>query len=151
MQKETPIFFLLLLCGLTVFAQTPENSSQNKSEVERVEKAVYELNQAMVNRDETALKNLTTEALTYGHSSGNIENKQAFVDAVVHGDFNFISTDTENQTVYFSGDDTAVVRHIFLIEAINKGNPVSIRLGNMMVFKKQKNQWRLLARQAYKL
>jgi hypothetical protein len=105
----------------------------------------------MVNRDETALKNLTTEALTYGHSSGNIENKQAFVDAVVHGDFNFISTDTENQTVYFSGDDTAVVRHIFLIEAINKGNPVSIRLGNMMVFKKQKNQWRLLARQAYKL
>ena len=61
------------------------------------------------------------EELTYGHSSGNLEDKKAFVEADVHGDFDFTSTATENQTVFFSGDDTAVVRHIFLIEALSKG------------------------------
>jgi hypothetical protein len=151
MRQGRPTFFLLFFCVVTVFAQNTKKFEGTKTAREQVVSVVYQLNQAMVDRDEETLRNLTMEELTYGHSSGTLENKKAFIDAVVHGDFDFTSTATENQTVFFSGNDTAVVRHIFLIEAISKGQPVQIRIGNMMVFKKQKKQWKLLARQAYKL
>ena len=151
MQKRAQAFYFLFFCGLTVFAQSSTNFKGTDTDREQVVSVIEQLNQAMVDRDEDTLRNLTMEELTYGHSSGTLEDKKAFVEAVVHGDFDFTSTATENQTVFFSGDDMAVVRHIFLIEALSKGLPVQIRIGNMMVLKKQKKQWKLLARQAYKL
>jgi hypothetical protein len=151
MQRRAQAFYFLFFCGLTVFAQSSTNFKGTDTDREQVVSVIEQLNQAMVDRDEDTLRNLTMEELTYGHSSGTLEDKKAFVEAVVHGDFDFTSTATENQTVFFSGDDTAVVRHIFLIEALSKGQPVQIRIGNMMVLKKQKKQWKLLARQAYKL
>jgi len=151
MQKTIPAFVLLLIGLLPLSVQTQQNLGQNKAEMERIEAVVNRLNQAMVDRDGETLKDLTLEELSYGHSGGAVENKEAFVEAVVNGDFDFIATSTENQSISFSGNDTAVVRHLFLIDAINKGEKVHIRIGNMMVLKKQKNQWKLLARQAYKL
>ena len=145
------ITFLFFINCYSLFSQTVLEANSNKDEQERVLLAVSELNQAMVNRDKETLSLRTMEELSYGHSSGKIENKKAFIDEIISGDFDFISTDTENQSVFFSGENTAVVRHIFIIEALNKGEKVQIRIGNMMVLKKQQNQWRLLARQAYKL
>lgn len=147
----TAIAGLLLFNGFNAFSQTAMQLNSNEDDKALVILAVSELNQAMVDRDQETLELLTMDELSYGHSSGKIENKEAFIHEVVNGDFDFISSATENQTVLFSGEDTAVVRHIFKIEALNMGENVSIRIGNMLVFKKQHNQWKLLARQAYKL
>ena len=145
------ITFLFFINCYSLFSQTVLEENSNKGEQERLLLAVSELNQAMVNRDKETLSLRTMEELSYGHSNGKIENKKAFIDEIISGDFDFISTDTENQSVFFSGENIAVVRHIFIIEALNKGEKVHIRIGNMMVLKKLQNQWRLLARQAYKL
>ena len=145
------MLFLLTFNGFYAYAQSSAEVDSNKDEEALVLLAVSELNQAMVNRDRATLELRTLEELSYGHSGGKIEDKQAFINGIIYGDFDFVSTATENQTVFFSGKNTAVVRHIFVIEAINKGEKVNLRIGNMMVFKKQQNQWRLLARQAYKL
>jgi hypothetical protein len=145
-----PLFLVMFHC-YGAFAQTAAEADAPKDEKAAVLMAVSQLNQAMVDREKATLELITMEELSYGHSGGKIETKKAFIDDIVQGDFDFIATDTENQTVFFSGDDTAVVRHIFLIEAVNKGERVNIRIGNMMVFKKHQSQWKLLARQAYKL
>ena len=151
MKKIIYLSILLVFSGLLVSAQTSKNSIKDNGDIEKVALAINNLSQAMVNRDSAALHNLMMEKLTYGHSSGKIENKQEFIDEVVNGDFDFISIDTEEQTIFLSGDDTAIVRHFFHTKAISADKPVDIRIGNMMVLRKQKGQWKILARQAYKL
>ena len=151
MQKRAQAFYFLFFCGLTVFAQSPNNFEGTDTDREQIVSVIEQLKEEMLEGDEETLIKNKREEWTYWHSNRKLEDKKAFVEAVVHGDFDFTSTATENQTVFFSGDDTAVVRHIFLIEALSKGQPVQIRIGNMIVLKKHKKQWKLLARQAYKL
>ncbi len=122
--------------------------SPNKADVE---KAVATFNEAMVNPERDLLERLCADELSYGHSSGIIQNKAEFIDDLINGPFNFLSVDSPEQTIQLSGD-TAIVRHIFLASATNDGKPVDIRIGNMQVYKSDnEGKWRLLARQAYKL
>lgn len=104
----------------------------------------------MVDKDGKALENLTAKDLTYGHSSGKIENKAQYIDAVLNGTFVFSSIVPEEQNIHISGD-TAIVRHIFVAEGSNDGEPADVRIGIMMTYQKQEGKWILLARQAYKL
>lgn len=115
-----------------------------------VQKKVTELYTAMVDRNKDTLEELTAEDLSYGHSSGRIENKSEYVDAVVNGSFDFLSIDAKNQTIAFAGTN-AIVRHIFETKALDDGDEVHIEIGALLVFQNQDGDWKLLARQAYKL
>lgn len=136
-----PFVFLLLL---TVAA-----SAQSKDEGE-VAAAVEKFNQAMVQADGGSLERLTAEELSYGHSSGKVQDKTAFVEDVVKGPFDFVTIDVADQTIKMAGE-TAVVRHVFSSQATNNGSPTNIRIGNVLVWQKQAGEWKLLARQAFKL
>jgi len=72
------------------------------------------------------------------------------MDQVLNGAFDYTSVSTSGQTIHVSGD-TAVVRHILSIEGSNEGQPTSLRLGVILCFQKQGGNYRLLARQGYKL
>lgn len=111
---------------------------------------VDKLYAAMVDKDKAVLENLTAENLTYGHSSGTLENKNQYVEAVMTGPFNFISITPVDQTIEIS-DSTAIVRHIFAAKGVNDGVDTDVRIGVLMAWQKQKGNWLLLARQAYKL
>lgn len=124
-------------------------NAQTKKE-ERFVQLVNEFNQAIISTDSTALKNLVWKDLSYGHSSGAIQNKAAFIAGVMNGPNFFRKFELQNQTIKVSGKN-AVVRHIAIAQAVNKGNPVEIRFGNIMVWQKKQGKWRLLARQGYKL
>lgn len=137
---------LLILFALNVFSACGQ-TSQTTAEVGAKVAALYE---AMIDKDEMALKNLTADKLTYGHSSGTLENKTQFIDAVINGPFDYLSISPEEQKIILSGD-VALVRHIFVTHALNDGKPTDIRIGNLMTFQKQNGEWKLLARQAYKL
>jgi len=116
-----------------------------------VEKTVLAFNDAMVNAQKEVLENLCADELTYGHSSGSIQNKEEFIDDLINGPFDFSSLIGEDQTINISGD-TAVVRHIFVAEGTRDGKPADVRIGNMQVYQRQEDgSWKLLARQAYKL
>ncbi|MFD2100705.1 nuclear transport factor 2 family protein [Flagellimonas iocasae] len=113
--------------------------------------ALGALDQALIDRDSATLSSITAANLTYGHSSGNIQNKQEFIDDVMNGPFRFVSITNEDQSVDISGN-TGIVRHILSAEATNAGNPAKVRIGIIMVFQQnQNNEVVLLARQAYKL
>ena len=62
----------------------------------------------------------------------------------------FKSFDLRDQTVAIAGKN-AIVRHITTAQAINNGNPVEIKFGNLMVWQKYRGSWKLIARQGYKL
>ena len=120
-------------------------------EKETVLEALGKLDQALIDRDSATLTSITAPNLTYGHSSGNIQDKQEFIDDVMNGAFRFVSITNEHQTVTISGN-VGIVRHILSAEATNAGNPAKVRIGIIMVFQEnENNEVVLLARQAYKL
>jgi hypothetical protein len=104
----------------------------------------------MVDKNKDILEDLTLEKLTYGHSSGSIENKSEYVDGVLNGAFQFTSITPIDQTISIN-NDVGVVRHIFKGEGTNNGTPAKVNIGCLLVFQKENGNWKLLARQAFKL
>lgn len=152
----TLILFLLLL-GCKEQANESEKKEQDHTSslpapaVSQVEAAVNNFNEALVNPTVEKLNNLCSDKLTYGHSSGLVQNKEVFVNDVVNGSFDFLTVDAPEQTIYLSGE-TAVVRNLFVSKATNKGEPIDIRLGCVQIYKRQEDgSWKLLMRQAFKI
>jgi len=111
---------------------------------------VETLRKAMVDGDKSALEKIAATELTYGHSSGKLEDKAAFVEAIASGKSDFVSIDLTEQTITVSGD-VAIVRHKLAAETNDGGKPGSVKLAILTVWKKQGKEWKLLARQAVKL
>ncbi|GAB3826719.1 nuclear transport factor 2 family protein [Pontibacter rugosus] len=141
--KKT-FFFLSLLLTLAVAAK-----AQSKAETE-VAAAVEKLKTAMVDGNKQALESIAATELSYGHSSGNIEDKTAFVSSLTSGKSDFVTIDLTDQTIKVAGN-TAIVRHKLSAETNDSGKPGNVKLGVMLVWQKQQGQWKLLARQAYKI
>lgn len=135
------IIALILTAGIA--------SAQSKDEL-AVAAAVESLNKGMVSPVKAFLEGIASDALSYGHSGGKVENKAEFVEGLVNGPFKFQTAASQDQKIIVSGNN-ATVRHIFLAKATNAGAPVDLRIGNLMVWRKEGGKWKLLARQAYKI
>lgn len=138
---------LLIFIGLYALSAVGQNSRDETSQITVGVEALYK---AMVSKDKATLEKLTLDKLTYGHSSGTLENKNQYVEAVMNGPFDFISITPVDQSIEIS-NDTAVVRHYFDAKGTDNGKAVDVHIGVMMVWQKNEGDWRLLARQAYKL
>ena len=112
--------------------------------------AVENLKKAMIDGDKAGLTNITADQLSYGHSSGKVEDKATFVDNIVSGKSDFVTIELTNQTIAVSGD-AAIVRHTLSATTNDGGNPGSVKLNILLIWQKQKGQWKLLARQAVKI
>lgn len=132
-------FVLLFICTTSVFAQDAD-----------VSKAVETLRQALLDGKKDALEKIAHDNLTYGHSSGLVEDKAAFVEALASGKSDFTSIALSDQVIKVSGN-TATVRHKLTGENVSNGTAANINLSVLLVFVKEKGEWKLLARQAVKI
>ena len=112
--------------------------------------AVAALNKAMIDADKITLENLTDDELSYGHSTGKVENKTEYVASMVGGPLDFSSIDVSNQTIKLVGKN-AIVRHAFSAKLTDGGTAKEVKINVLMVWKKEKRKWKLLARQGYKI
>lgn len=143
-------FISILLCGGLLLSQLAYAGDKETPEAE-VNSRVAALSDAMVKADGDALKKLTSLALSYGHSSGRVENQAEFVENILNGNSNFLSIELLDQNISIV-DDIAIVRHILSGNTHDKGKePGTVRIGVMLVWKKIQGDWVLLARQAYRL
>ena len=108
------------------------------------------MNAAMISKDRSVLDKLTAEELSFGHSTGVVENKSEFVNNVLSGPTTFFKIDISNQSINPAGD-VAIVRNISSISGTSKGQPLELKIGVLMIWKKQGDNWKLLARQGFKL
>jgi ketosteroid isomerase-like protein len=135
-------FFLTILSVGVVRAQDKDEQA--------VGAAVESLRKALVDPDKATLDRLVTDELTYGHSSGLIQDKAAFEEALLSKSSDFVTIDLSQQTVKVVGN-TAWVRHILSATTNDGGKPGTTKLSVLLVWVKQKGAWRLLARQAVKV
>lgn len=142
MKKATMLIgFLCLFSGYV--AATPAAADKD------VALAVDHLTQAMLHKDIPELNALTAENLTYGHSSGKIQDKQAFIADIETGKSAFKTLEMQNQTITVSGD-VALVRHHFSAQALKGTEVVPTEIENLQIWQKQNGKWLLVGRQAYK-
>ncbi|MBC7847340.1 MAG: nuclear transport factor 2 family protein [Flavobacterium sp.] len=125
--------------------------AQNKSKDEiAVATRVETLRQAMIDANGAKLKELTSTGLSYGHSSGLVQNQEVFIEKIANGESDFVTIEFQNQTIEIVGDN-AVVRHNLVAHTKDGGIDKDIKIGIMLVWQKQKSKWVLIARQAFKL
>jgi ketosteroid isomerase-like protein len=137
---------LLFLLGFVIAVGSRAQGAGEKEVAARVE----QLRLAMVNADGKALRDLTAEKLSYGHSSGTIEGREAFVENIVNGKSDFVAIDLNDQSIMISGD-VAIVRHKMTGQTNDGGKPGSLKINVLLVWQKQRRQWKLVARQSTKI
>jgi sulfur carrier protein ThiS len=96
------------------------------------------------------LEKLTTEQLSYGHSDGRVQDKAQFIDGVVTRKALVKSLTFPQLTVAVAGN-AAVVRHVYESESETDGKTTTVKIGALQVWQKRDGNWKLLARQGYKL
>src|ERR1044071_9067184 len=114
--KKLVISFIICALSISVYAQTKDEKD--------VAAAVELMRKAMIDGDQTRLTGLAADDLSYGHSSGKVQDKKEFVDAIVSGASDFVTIDLTNQTIKVSGN-TAIVRHILSAKTNDGGKPGS--------------------------
>ncbi|WP_312272312.1 nuclear transport factor 2 family protein [Pseudomonas sp.] len=133
--------FLCLFSGYAMAATSSDETA--------VAEAVDKLTQAMWHKDIAGLNALTAENLTYGHSSGNIQDKKAFIADIETGKSAFKELKMLNQKITMSGD-VALVRNHFSAQAINSGKLTPTEIENFQIWQKQNGEWLLIGRQAFR-
>ena len=110
--------------------------------------AVEALRKAMVAGDKAALEKLAMDELSYGHSSGRLENKAEFIATLTSGKAGFSAIELSDQTINVV-DKIALVRHVF--NGTRRNDASNMKLAILTVWLQQQDQWKLLARQAARL
>ncbi|MCH5596520.1 nuclear transport factor 2 family protein [Niabella ginsengisoli] len=125
------------------------NTNAQHSYAGQVEKTVSQFVKALEDSDLKALNGMASPKLTYGHSSGKIENKEQFLQTFKTGASDFVKINITDQTVDITGN-TAIIRHLFDADTNDNNKPGHVTLKVMTVWQKQGTKWILLARQAVK-
>jgi len=143
--------FKRLLAIMAISAFTLTNVSAQTKDEKAVADAVETLRKAMVSADKTTLDGITLDQLTYGHSSGKLEDKKTFVENITNGNSHFLDITLTDQTITVV-KETAIVRHKLSANTDDKGKgPGKVELYILLVWQKNGGKWKLLARQAVKV
>jgi hypothetical protein len=140
MRKILVLFF----CLISFFAMAQSKEEKIWSRVNDLTKAVFET------KDAKALEDIVSGSVTYGHSGGNLEDKQTMISKAVASKTTYKNIEFERVSMDRDGK-TAVLRHILRAVSIENGVESPLNLSIMQVWKKESGKWRLWARQAVKI
>jgi len=138
----------LFFTGIVLIVMVMVVNAQSKDET-AVANAVEQLRKAMIDGNKSELENIVLDKLSYGHSSGYVEDKTEFVDKIASGKSDFVTIGLKDQTIRVNGK-TAVVRHKLDATTLDNGKQGEVHLSILLIFQKENKQWKLLARQAVK-
>lgn len=139
--KHYLILSVFLIFGIITSAQTKKEK--------QVADAVESLRKAMIDGNKTALEEIVSDKLSYGHSGGHIDDKKEFVDKLTTGKSDFVTMELKDQTITVNGK-TAIVRHMLSATTNDNNKPGEVHLLVLLIWQKQGGHWKLWARQAVK-
>ncbi len=140
------ILSCMMLCAFLISTQ---QSVAQSVKIRNIQTAIDNLKNAMVSGDRLQLEKIASDKLSYGHSGGHIEGKSEFIEKIVSGKSDFVSIDFTEQTISVVGKN-AIVRHQLSAVTNDNGKPGNVKIKVLLIFLKEKGQWKMLARQAVK-
>lgn len=141
--KKLLFILLLLICTSSVFSQ-PGKEGEVWTKVEDLHKAIFET------KDSVVIQKLVADSVTYGHSTGLLENKPVMLHNTVHNIENYKNFSFERISTTYVGS-TVIVRFVFRADVTKEGVTNPLNLSIMQVWGKDKGDWKLFARQAVKI
>ena len=122
-------------------------SNAQTKDVSAVSAAVEAFRKAMESADRSALEKLVADELTYGHSTARLEDKAAFIEAAP-GKGGFSAVELSDPTIKVV-DNVAIVRHV--LNGTRRDGGDKMKLAILMIWLRQHEQWKLVARQSVKV
>jgi ketosteroid isomerase-like protein len=132
----------IVAAGTRVHAESTDEAA--------VSQAVAALTAAMLAADQSKLEALVADQLSYGHSSGTIQDKADFVGVIASKKTVYKSINLTDMKVSVVGNN-AIVRHTWDSVSESGGKSNASHIGVLQVWAKQDGTWKLLARQAFKI
>ncbi|ULQ58351.1 nuclear transport factor 2 family protein [Flavihumibacter rivuli] len=140
--KKLFLIIVLFVVGSGAFAQADSVSLKD---------AVMRLNQALVNKDSSALRALLHNKCSYGHSNGWIETKEEAIADMFNGVLTYHKIDQGPLKVTIE-EETGIVRTDVSVNVTRNGqnNDFKLHVLQVWVYKKKKG-WQLLGRQTTRI
>ena len=145
--KALKLFRLILVF---VFLNNSPLALSQASDEPAVTHAVETFYKAFTSSDRNQLDMLCADKLSFGHSSGRIENKAQFIDGVIKSVQVWKSFDVARHSIQLEGN-YAIVRNETTGTRNRDGKTETIKNGVLMVWQKQDGRWKLLARHGNRL
>jgi hypothetical protein len=138
------IAFIVLFCSVAA-------NAQSKDEKTIIEKTYLLSNTVFGTKDSLTLENLFAQTATYGHSHGKIQTRKEAIDGVSSNRSVYTDTSISNIKVIVE-DNTAIVRYFYKAKENKKDGTVTpLNFTMMLVWVKEKGEWKLFGRQAVSL
>ena len=102
-------------------------------------------------KDSLTLESLFANTSTYGHSHGKIQTRKEAIDGVVSNQSVYTDTSISNIKIIVE-DNTAIVRYFYKAKENKKDGTITpLNFIMMLVWIKEKGEWKLFGRQAANL
>lgn len=106
---------------------------------------------AIISGDREKLSAIFSDELRYGHSTGAVDNKEAYIDAVVSGRTKYLQIDYKERNFSFPAPGIALMTGRSHVQVAKDGGAVDIGLGFLAVWREEAGKWRFLSWQSCKL
>lgn len=115
-----------------------------------ISKAVYELQDALLQKDTFVIKKLVSNNIGFGHSNGWVQSKKQMLDDLYNGKLTY--TQMQMQDIVFGIEKNVVAARIKTkVAGTVNGVVFDMWLSVLQVWQKQKKKWVLIARQSVKV
>ena len=141
--------FILILCSVMLGLASTNAQTKTEKEVTAKVNAIHKA--IFVDKDSASLNKLLAKEITYGHSGAKITNRQQTLEDVGGNKSTYSDIRIKDISLIVNGQ-TVVSRYLLTgNETKEDGKVVPLHLNILMVWIKEKGEWKMMARQATKL
>src|SRR4030095_5747767 len=141
-KPATVLFVLFLLIAKSSFAQIDSIGLKN---------AMQQLDKAHLQKNESVLRSVLHNDLSYGHSNGWIQSKNDILNDFTSGKLVYNKIENNSSAIINISKKYATVKTNTNAEGVVNGTAFKLTLHIMQFWIKTKKGWQLIARQSAKL
>ena len=127
------------------------NSSFAQIDSIGLKNAMQQLDKALLQKDETVLRSVLHNDLSFGHSNGWIQSKNDILSDFASGKLTYNKFENNSSAIVTVSKKYATVKSNTNAEGLVNGSAFKLTLHIMQFWIKTKKGWQLIARQSAKL
>jgi hypothetical protein len=143
------LFVVFVFTGLNIGAQVGPTPGGSPEQMQIMMK-MLSLKNSLIAKDSVTLSGLLADDVTYGHTNGMIQTKAQLIRSVMNGEQDYKSIEPSDMVVRIY-DETGLVTMNSKVIMTYQNNPLEMNMAVTLVWIKNKNDWKLVARQSVKL
>ena len=103
---------------------------------------------AMAAADARRLDDILSDALRYAHSTGAVDTKASFIETLTTGKSKYLQVEYETRDFTPLGSDVALMTGRATFHIVARGQPLTLHLSFLAVWRNEHGRWRFVAWQS---